>query len=88
MPCRCASCIYCPRTRSEAARLVNQQGLALPSAFGRTCLFDPGITHLFHEIDLLNYYMRVTFFENFETCENLLNTLKIIGFKDLEMNAR
>ena len=46
------------------------------------------MTHLFHEIDLLNYYMRVTFFENFETCENLLNTLKFIGFKELEMNAR
>lgn len=32
--------------------------------------------------------MRVTFFENFETCGNLINTLKFIGFKELEMNAR
>jgi hypothetical protein len=37
------------------------------------------MAHLFHAIDQLNYYMHVTFLENFETSRNLLNTLKFIG---------
>ena len=40
------------------------------------------MTHLFHEVDHLNYYMRVTFLENFETCRNQLNTLKFIDFRE------
>lgn len=53
----------------------------MPSACGHTCLLISHMTHLFHELDYLNYYMRVTFSEHFETCKNQLNTLKFIDFR-------
>ena len=72
----------------RSTRPARKEGTALPSACGHTCLLVSHMSHLFHEMDHLNYYMRVTFFENFETCRNLLNTLKFIGFREQEMDRR
>ena len=71
-----------------STRPAHKEGTASPSACGHTCLLVSHMSHLFHEMDHLNYYMRVTFFENFETCRNLLNTLKFIGFIEQEMDGR